>query len=149
MSEIPTPPLNRNNLTHGISALVNKKARLLGEIDAHHEKIASLKSDIKVLDRAMTILEPETSEEVLQPKPKRTVKRHFKAGELKKAILNELRRSEKPLTIRELAITIEEKKKIEKKITDNVKHSVTALHKEKLIVLQDRSDTYEKAYVIA
>lgn len=148
MSEIPTPPLNRNNLTHGISALVNKKARLLGEIDTYHEKISSLENDIKVLDRAMSILEPETSEEVLQPKPKRTVKKLFQPGELKRAVLSELRIAENPLTIRELAAIIQKKKKIEKRITDNVKYSVTSLQKEKLIVLKDRSDTYEKAFVV-
>lgn len=149
MSEIPDVPLQRNNYPHGISALIGKKSEMLGEIEKLKEEIAGIEQDMKVLDRAILILEPGTSEEVLQPRAKRKVQRHFKPGELKRAILSELKRSGTPLTVRELAESIRKKKKIEKRITDNVKSTVSLLRKDKIIVQETRTDTYEQAFLLA
>lgn len=142
-------PLNRNNLSHGISALLKKKSKLLGEIKTFQERTRALEADIRVLDRAMRILEPETSEEALRVEPVQKRQRTFKNGELKRAILSELRQSDKPMTIRELAEAIQAKKGIKKRITDSVKHSAVIMQRERLIELCGRHDTYEKAFVIA
>lgn len=148
MSE-PTQPLIKNNLSHGVSALLNKKARLLGEIEELEERKSTIESDIAILDRAITIIEPKSSSHLLHTKPKRTKNRYFKAGELRRAILSELRLSEKPLSVRELSNLIADKKSINAKINDSVKTTVRALQKERVISLTTRSDTYENVYLIS
>lgn len=148
MSELLTPPLIKNNLSHGVSALLNKKARLLGEIEDLNEKISTIKSDIAVLDRAMAIIEPKTSIDILQPKPKRVKNRYFKIGELRRAILSELKVSDKPLSVRELSELIADKKSINAKITDSVKTTIRSLEKERLVSVTSRADTYEKVFII-
>jgi len=148
MSEAVTP-LIKNNLSHGVSALLNKKARLLGEIEDLEERKSTIESDIAILDRAISIIEPQTNSELLQPKPKRTKKRYFKAGELRRAILSELRNSDKPLSVRELSHLIATKKSIDTKINDSVKTTIRALHKERVISITARVDTYENVYEIS
>jgi len=148
MSEPIISPLIKNNLSHGVSALLNKKARLLGEIEELNEKISTIKSDIAVLDRAMTIIEPKTNIDILQPKPKRVKNRYFRVGELRRAILSELRLSNKPLSVREISELIANKKSITTKITDSVKTTMRYLEKERLISLTSRGDTYEKVFII-
>ena len=86
---------------HTISGLLTKRADLLGEAETIRDRLAAIKNDIDALDRTLKLLDYTGDLDAQMPRQKRHV--IFGRGELSKQIFAVLRRSDKPMTSREIA----------------------------------------------
>ena len=87
--------------THTISGLLTKRADLLGEAEVIRDRLAAIKNDIDALDRTLSVLNYDGDLDAQMPRAKRHV--IFGRGELAKQVLATLRRSQGPMTSREIA----------------------------------------------
>ena len=86
---------------HTISGLLTKRADLLGEAEVIRDRLAAIKNDIDALDRTLSVLNYDGDLDAQMPRAKRHV--IFGRGELTKQVFAVLRRSDKPMTSREIA----------------------------------------------
>ena len=86
---------------HTISGLLTKRADLLGEAETIRDRLAAIKNDIDALDRTLSVLNYDGDLDAQMPRAKRHV--IFGRGELTKQVFAVLRRSDKPMTSREIA----------------------------------------------
>ena len=87
---------------HTTNGLLTKRAELLGEAESIRDRLAAIKNDIDALDRVLiNTLGYEGDLDAQMPRQKRHVV--FGRGELTKAVLGVLRRSQKPMTSRQIA----------------------------------------------
>ena len=86
---------------HTISGLLTKRADLLGEAETIRDRLAAIKNDIDALDRTLDVLGYDGDLDAQMPRQKRHV--IFGRGELTKQVFAVLRRSDKPMTSREIA----------------------------------------------
>jgi len=89
---------------HTISGLLQKRADLLGEAEGIRDRLAEIKNDVGAIDRVLGSLGYEGDLDVQMPRQKREV--IFGRGELTRAILDELRGADGPMTSREIAKAI-------------------------------------------
>lgn len=93
---------DRPNLLNG---LVAKRAEIAGRLEANQQQHLRLTSDLKVIDEAIRLFEPDVDLAAVRAKPVRPP--HAAAsGEVTPAIFDALRTSDRPLTSAELARTI-------------------------------------------
>ena len=89
---------------HTISGLLTKRADLFNEAERIRDRLAEIKNDVSALDRVLGTLGYAGDLDAAMPRQKREVL--FGRGELTRAILDELRGAERPMTSREIAKSI-------------------------------------------
>lgn len=94
--------------THVVSALMDKRAEILGEIEFRHKEIARLTQDLTHLESTLSIFSPNISIATQKPKEYRMRLSPFKHGELPILIMEMLRLSEKPMATNEIAYKLAE-----------------------------------------
>jgi len=94
-------PSKTKTFEHAISGVLTKRRELLEEAELHRDRLAEIRNDVLAVDRTLETLGFKGDLESTMPRPRRQV--IFGRGELIRAILDELRGSEKPLRSREIA----------------------------------------------
>jgi hypothetical protein len=93
-----------------IAGLVAKRAELAGEIDSAEATLSQLRADLLHIDAAIRILDPSYKTDAIRPKKKRKGADWFGNGELLRLILETLRKAGEPLTSKEVALAVMERK---------------------------------------
>jgi hypothetical protein len=96
--------------SHCLSGLVAKRAELAGEIRLAEERLDQLRADILHLDAAIRIIDPSYHTDAIVPKVRRQRREWFGNGELLRMVLETLRKAPEPLTAREIAVALMERK---------------------------------------
>ncbi len=109
---------------HVISALVNKKAELLGLIEYHQKEIKKFTEVITHLNASIKVFDPNYNLSSIQSRQFRAKNQLFAHGELSILIFEVLREAESPLTSAQVADLIKVKKNITVDIIDNVMSSL-------------------------
>jgi hypothetical protein len=119
-------------VTHG---LIDKRAEIVGKIEAHRDQLAQLMADLDSLDRAIRIFEPDIDLVELPTKPVPPPNAAFR-GEVQRFLLHTLRVSETALTTHELAEAIMVQRglnvadlALRKQISQRTGHSLGSLRK--------------------
>lgn len=89
---------------HTVSGLLTKRADLFNEAQRIRDRLAEIKNDVAALDRVLGTLGYTGNLDAEMPRQKRQVL--FGAGELTRAILDELREATEPMASREIARAI-------------------------------------------
>lgn len=84
-----------------ISGLLTKRAELLGEAQLLREKLAAARNSIESIDRVLESLGYKESMEGMRPHGTRLL--IFDRNELRRFLIDELRRDPRPVTSREMA----------------------------------------------
>lgn len=82
--------------SHVVSALVKKRARLMGELSYHLEAVKRLESAIDAAGQSIKIFEPNYRLGTIKP-IRRKRSSYFKQGECTRLVLDVLRESEVPM----------------------------------------------------
>jgi hypothetical protein len=96
--------------SHCLSGLVAKRAELAGEIRLAEERLDQLRADILHLDAAIRIIDPGYHTDAIVPKVRRQRREWFGNGELLRMVLETLRKAPEPLTAREIAVALMERR---------------------------------------
>jgi len=91
---------------HVITALVNRRATLAGEIEATHERLRQMVLDLENLDATLRLFDPDYQVEAIRPKAFRPPKDWSNRGEMSRIILSVLRQAAEPLTTRDIALQL-------------------------------------------
>ena len=83
--------------------LAKKREELAGEVDSFLVKVDAIRSDIKTLDAAIKIFDPDFDLRSLRPRKRRTKNAFFGHGESTRFVLDTLRESTEPRSTIELA----------------------------------------------
>jgi len=94
-------PVKHSDYEHTVSGLLHKRVDLFHEAESIRDRLAAIKNDIDALDRTLGVLGYEGDLDAAMPRQKRHV--IFGKGELTKQVLTILRRSDKPMTSRQIA----------------------------------------------
>ncbi|MDX2201712.1 MAG: hypothetical protein NW223_03110 [Hyphomicrobiaceae bacterium] len=97
-------PARTDSFEHTISGLLSKRRDLLTEAERLRDRIAEIRNDLLALDRTLSTLGFKGDLEGMMPRQKRQVV--FGRGELLRAIIDELRGADAPMTSREIAQAI-------------------------------------------
>ncbi len=89
---------------HTISGLLKKRADLFNEAERNRDRLAAIKNDVAAIDRVLGTLGYAGDLDAAMPRQKREV--IFGRGELTRAIRDELRGADGPLSSREIAQSI-------------------------------------------
>ena len=89
---------------HTVTGLLTKRADLFNEAQRIRDRLAEIKNDVAALDRVLGTLGYTGNLDAEMPRQKRQVL--FGAGELTRAILDELRDAIEPMASREIARAI-------------------------------------------
>lgn len=90
-----------NAFEHTISGLLTKRQMMLDEAQQIRDRMAEIKEQLPALDKTLRALGYDGDLDAMMPRQKRHVL--FGRGELLRAILDELKRSDRPLRSREIA----------------------------------------------
>jgi hypothetical protein len=114
-----------------VSQLMAKRSELAGLAEAKRQELNMLLRDLAHIDAAIRIFDPEKVPELLPVKRYRSKDDTFARNELMRRTLEALRKAERPLTAREIAVQIAEDKRLEtdrrsmalltKRVTDALK----------------------------
>jgi len=94
-------PARTETYEHTVSGLLGKRADLFGEAERIRDRLAEIKNDVLAIDRVLGTLGYTGDLDAEMPRQKRQV--IFGRGELTRAILDELRGADGPMTSREIA----------------------------------------------
>src|SRR5689334_23358801 len=94
----------------GLSALIEKGAELAGDIRALEDQLEQRRSDILHLDAVIRLMDPEFQPDSIVAKRKRQRREWFGNGELLRSVLETLRCAAEPLTAKEVALAVMERK---------------------------------------
>jgi hypothetical protein len=86
-----------------ISSLKAKRAELDGDLMQAEKLAVRLRSDLDAIDRALKVFDPSIQLGTIRPVVRRSGPRLFAHGHFSRAVLDVLRRAEKPLSYREIA----------------------------------------------
>lgn len=89
---------------HTVNGLLTKRADLFNEAERIRDRLAEIKNDVGAIDRVLGTLGYTGNLDAEMPRQKRQVL--FGAGELTRAILDELRDAPEPMATREIARAI-------------------------------------------
>ncbi len=89
-----------------ISGLVKRRAELAGEIEAAHERLRKLVTDLEALDATILQFDPSYSVETIAPKAFRPPKDWSHRGQMTRLVLSILRQAKEPLTTRDIALQL-------------------------------------------
>lgn len=93
-----------------LSGLIEKRAELAGEIRALEARLEQLRSDVLHVDATIRIIDPAYQVDAIVPKVRRPRRDWFGHGELLRLVLETLRKAQEPLTAREIALALMERK---------------------------------------
>ena len=93
---------------HTIAGLIRKKTELLSQIERHLESVERLRADVRTLDEAARILDPEASLD--EAKAKRQHVRLFAHGKLIEGVLKCFKEASGPVTSAEGAEVLGERR---------------------------------------
>ena len=82
--------------SHVVSALVDKRAELTGQILRIEQQLGQVRADL-VIDATIRLFAPKLEPETIQPKVIRRRDGWFEPGEVKRRVLDTLRRSDQPM----------------------------------------------------
>lgn len=85
-----------------VSGLVRKRRKLAGQIEGTQAMLRQLVIDLDSLDATIRLFDPDIDLEEIKPKPL-PPRYHAFRGEVSRIVLTALRKSDKPMTSRELA----------------------------------------------
>ena len=88
--------------SHIISALTSKRLEIAGILEHHQKEMERLLKEIKALDEAIRIFEPEYKINAIKTKRYQQKSSFFKHGEATRIILDVLRGAGKPLSTNEI-----------------------------------------------
>lgn len=94
-------PARTETYEHTVSGLLAKRAELFNEAERIRDRLAEIKNDVGAIDRVLGSLGYTGDLDAEMPRQKRQV--IFGRGELTRAVLNELRGADGPLSSREIA----------------------------------------------
>lgn len=94
-------PARTETYSHTISGLLGKRVELFHEAELIRDRLAVIKNDIDALDRTLNVLGYSGDLDAAMPRQKRHV--IFGRGELTRQVFTILRRSDKPMTSRQIA----------------------------------------------
>lgn len=97
-------PARTETFEHTISGLLTKRADLFNEAERIRDRLAEIRNDLGAIDRTLAILDYKGDLDAAMPRQKREV--IFGRGELSRAIYEELRDSEGPVSSRDIARSI-------------------------------------------
>ena len=97
-------PARTDTFEHTISGLLTKRADLFNEAERLRDRLAEIRNDIGAIDRTLGVLGYKGDLDAAMPRQKREV--IFGRGELSRAIYEELRTAEGPLSSRDIARAI-------------------------------------------
>lgn len=94
-------PSRTDTFEHTITGLLTKRADLFNEAERLRDRLAEIKNDIGAIDRVLGTLGYKGDLDAAMPRQKREV--IFGRGELSRAIYEELRNADGPLSSRDIA----------------------------------------------
>lgn len=97
-------PARTETYEHTVSGLLAKRADLFNEAERIRDRLAAIKNDVAAIDRVLGTLGYTGDLDAQMPRQKRDV--IFGRGELRRAILSELRGADGPISSREIAQSI-------------------------------------------
>jgi hypothetical protein len=86
-----------------LHALRAKRAELSGELKAAQAKVAHLARSLEHLDNTLWLFDETIKPATIKPRTKRKQSSRFGPGEMTRAVWAVLRKSDEPLTVREIA----------------------------------------------
>jgi hypothetical protein len=93
--------------THVLSGLLAKRSELAGQIDHHQLMLRNLIIQLDSLDATIRLFKPDIDLEMVKAKPLPPRNAAFQ-GEVTRAILDKLRRTQRPMSTRELTLAVME-----------------------------------------
>lgn len=99
--------------THVISALVDKRSEVAGLLIHHQKEIERLASEVKTLEAAIKLFEPDYELEAIKAKQFKRKNSFFKHGECSRMMLNYLRIATTPLSTQELTFKVIHDKRLQ------------------------------------
>lgn len=90
--------------THVIHALTKRRAELTGEIEATHQRLRQMITDLDNLDKTILQFDPDFQVETIRPKAFRPPADWAHRGEMARGVLSILRQASEPMTTRDLAL---------------------------------------------
>lgn len=96
--------------THVVSALRDKRAEISGVIEDMGRRIAQHRADLVHVDAVLRLYAPDLEPEGIAPKAVRRRNDWFRPGDLARMVLDILRVAPAPLTTREIAAQIMERR---------------------------------------
>ena len=99
-------PARTDTFEHTISGLLTKRADLFNEAERIRDRLAEIRNDLGAIDRTLGVLGYKGDLDAAMPRQKREV--IFGRGELSRAIYEELRTAEAPMSSRDIARSIVE-----------------------------------------
>ena len=143
-----TTGLQKNNKSHVLYALANKQMELQGLQEEYSKKISKVQSDLSALEATICLFDGDCGK-TLQKLNNHTTHKHvrrFKRGEMSSLILNELKTSNKAMTIKEITFNIGQEYDFD--VISHVRDGCKSLLKKDLI--KNISDEYKTArYLIS
>jgi hypothetical protein len=83
--------------SHVVSALVDKRAELAGQIVRVEQQLGQFRADLIHIDATIRLFAPDLAPATIQPKVIRQRDGWFEPGEVKRRVLDTLRRSDQPM----------------------------------------------------
>ncbi len=92
--------------SHVITALIEKRARLVGDIELAHEALRKMVMDLEHLDQTILQFDPNYRVESIKAKAFRPPKDWSNRGQMTRIVLSILRQAAEPLTSRDIALEL-------------------------------------------
>jgi hypothetical protein len=89
-----------------LNGLVKRRAALAGEIEATHETLRKMVTDLENLDATIVQFDPNFKVETIKPKGFRPPSDWSNRGQMSRIILSTLRQASEPLTSRDIALQL-------------------------------------------
>ncbi len=87
-----------------LTGLVKRRAEVTGEIEAVHERLGKLLTQLESLDATIMQFDPSHRVEAIRPKAMRPPQDWSHRGEMARHVLSILRQAAEPLTTRDIAL---------------------------------------------
>jgi hypothetical protein len=89
-----------------LNGLVKRRSELAGEIEAVHEALRKMVTDLENLDATIVQFDPDFKVETIKPKGFRPPSDWSNRGQMSRIILSTLRQASEPLTSRDIALQL-------------------------------------------
>jgi hypothetical protein len=97
-----------------LNGLVKRRSELAGEIEAVHEALRKMVTDLENLDATIVQFDPDFKVETIKPKGFRPPSDWSNRGQMSRIILSTLRQASEPLTSRDIALQLLVERALEK-----------------------------------
>ena len=98
---------------HVVSALREKRAEISGVIEEMERRIAQHRADLVHVDAVLRLYVPDLEPDSIAPKAVRRRNDWFRPGELARMVLDILRTAPAPLSTREIAVQVMERRSLD------------------------------------